>query len=198
MGRSVKGISKEFWDLNIYATTYQPVLSRSEPWTPALGIWEYFQYFCPQPRAKSLMMGYIHFTASTLVHAWISTWLVGLTSHVCGCMNSESRDSWQGSQLDGKKERLLLLRAVRKGFYIWQSIETGVTRHFARSLLTRAEWGVRRSRPLVKFYYRSSPSYVLVLKRWNQEKTQNTLKPGLELSGKKIYVSGDKKIYEVF
>lgn len=123
---------------------------------------------------------------------------VCLTSRVCGCMNSESRNSWQGNELDSKKERLLPLRAVIKGFYIWQSTETGVTRHFTESRLARAEWGVRRSRPLVKFYHWVSPSYVLVLKWWNEEKTQNTFKPGLGFSGRKIYVSGDKKIYEVF
>lgn len=93
-------------------------------------------------------------------------------------MNSESSNSWRGNELDSKK-RVLLLRAVIKGFYIRQSIETGVTRHFTESLLTRAEWGVRRSRPLVKFYHCSSLSYFLVLKLGNEEKTQNTFKPGL-------------------
>lgn len=104
MGKSAKEISKEFWDLNTCATTYQPVLSRSEPWIPALGIWECFQYFCPQPRAKSLMIRYIHFTASTLVRAWLSAWLAALACCVCGCTNSESRDPWQGNELDSKKE----------------------------------------------------------------------------------------------
>ena len=83
MGKSARRIFKMFWDLNIYATTYQTVMSRDEPLIPALDLWEYFQYFSSAHSPGQIIDDQMYlFHSFHNVHAEISTWLVSLTSLV--------------------------------------------------------------------------------------------------------------------